>query len=53
MSHKETNEIIKIKVLTKELDFKAPKKKKKNTKTTKNDALGACPFVYNDKIWYL
>ena len=45
-NHKETNEIIKIKVLTKELEFKAPKIKK-NLKTTKNGAPGVSLSVYN------
>jgi hypothetical protein len=37
---------IKIKVLTKELEFKAPKTQK-IAKTTKNNAPGASPYVYN------
>jgi hypothetical protein len=40
---------IKIEILTKELEFKAPKTKK-NSKTTKNGAPSAFPFIYNDKI---
>jgi hypothetical protein len=39
---------IKIKVLTKELEFRAPKIKK-NMKTTKNGAPGASQSNYNDK----
>jgi hypothetical protein len=40
---------IKIKVLTKELELKAPKVKK-NTKMTKNGTPGASMSIYNDKI---
>jgi hypothetical protein len=40
---------VKIKILTKELEFKA-QKTQKNMKTTKNDASGVSPSIYNDKI---
>jgi hypothetical protein len=40
---------IKIKVLTKELEFKV-QKTQKNTKATKNDAPGEPPSIFNDKI---
>ena len=40
---------IKIKTLTKELEFKAPKTLK-NMKTTKNGAPCVSPSIYNDKI---
>jgi hypothetical protein len=40
---------IKIKVLTKELEFRAPKTQK-NMKTTKNVFPGVSSSVYNDKI---
>jgi hypothetical protein len=43
---------IKIKVLTKELEFRAPKTQK-NTKMTKNGAPGASLYVFLEKIWYL
>jgi hypothetical protein len=39
---------IKIKVLTKELEFRALKTHK-NMKTTKNSAPGATPYVYNER----
>ena len=50
--NKRLNYFIKIKILTKELEFNTPKTKK-NTKTTKNGALGMSLYIYNDKIWYL
>ena len=40
---------IKIKVLTKVLEFRAPKTQK-NTKMTKNGTPSASPYIYNDKI---
>jgi hypothetical protein len=40
---------IKIKILTKELEFKDPKIQK-NMKTTKNSTPSASPYIYNDKI---
>jgi hypothetical protein len=43
------NYFVKIKTLTKELEFKHLKTKK-NSKTTKNGALGASPPIYNGKI---
>ena len=46
-NHKETNKIIKIKLLTKELEFKAPKIHK-NTETTRNGTLGTSPSIYNE-----
>jgi hypothetical protein len=42
------NSFIKIKKLTKELEFQAPKTKK-NSKTTKNGAPSVSPSVYNEK----
>ena len=41
-------EIIKKHKLTIELEFNTPKTKK-NSKTTKNGALGASPSIYNEK----
>jgi hypothetical protein len=38
-----------IKMLTKELEFKAPKTQK-NMKATKKGTPGKPPFIYNDKI---
>jgi hypothetical protein len=43
---------IKIKILIKELEFRAPKTQK-NTKTTKNGAPSTSPYVSLEKIWYL
>jgi hypothetical protein len=43
------NSFIKIKKLTKESEFLAPKTKK-NSKTTKNGAPGTSPSIYNGKI---
>jgi hypothetical protein len=40
------NSFTKIKKLTKELEFQAPKTKK-SWKTTKNDTPSTSPFVYN------
>ena len=42
------NFFIKINKLTKELEFNAPKIKK-NSKTTKNNALDASLYIYNRK----
>ena len=42
------NSFIKIKKLTKESEFHAPKTKK-NLKATKNGTPGASPYVYNRK----
>ena len=44
--NKKLNYFIKIKTLTKELEFKAPKTKK-NSKTSKNGAPDVSPYVYN------
>jgi hypothetical protein len=43
------NYFIKIKTLTEELEFKAPKTQK-TPNLTKHGAPGMSPYVYNDKI---